>query len=114
MNPVEPRVALIAGLKSGRGDDQTTGHIGPPVGSDGTVGCVDVRLTLKTDDGAYIYVEYGGRADMANGLIVTAPTFQTGDERYAWLNKIQAVGAGSLGEDGVLTYSLYEVVLSAA
>ena len=30
------------------------------------VGCVDVRLTLKTDDGAYIYVEYGGRADMAS------------------------------------------------
>ena len=82
------------------------------VGSGGTVGCVDVRLTLKTDDGAYIYVEYGGRADMANGLIVTAPTFQTGDDRYAWLNRIQAVGAGSLGEDGVLTYSLYEVVLS--
>ena len=24
---------------------------------DGTVGCVDVRFTLKTDDGAYIYVE---------------------------------------------------------
>ena len=53
------------------------------VGSDGNVGCVDVRLTLKTDDGFYIYVECGGRADMANGLIVTAPTFQTGDERYA-------------------------------
>ena len=32
------------------------------VGGDGTVGCVDVRLTLKTDDGAYIYVEYGGRS----------------------------------------------------
>ena len=53
------------------------------VGSDGNVGCVDVRLILKTDDGFYIYVECGGRADMANGLIVTAPTFQTGDERYA-------------------------------
>ena len=55
-----------------------------------------MRFTLKTDDGAYIYVEYAGRADMANGLIATAPTFQTGDERYAWLNKIQAVGAGAL------------------
>ena len=52
------------------------------------------------------------RADMANGLIVKAPAFQTGDEPYAWRNWIQAVGAGSLGEDGVLTYSLYEVVLS--
>ena len=55
-----------------------------------------------------------GNDDMASGLIVTAPTFQTGDERYAWLNRIQAVGAGALGEDGVLTYSLYEVVLSTA
>ena len=45
----------------------------------------------ETDDGAYIYVEYGGRADMATGLIVTAPTFQTGDERYAWLNRIWRV-----------------------
>ena len=71
-----------------------------------------MRLTLKTDGGAYICVDYGGRADMASGLIVTAPTFQTGDERYAWLNRIQSVGAGSLGEDGVLMYSLYEVVPS--
>lgn len=81
---------------------------------DGSIGCVDVRFTLKTDDGAYIYVEYAGRADMANGLIATAPTFQTGDERYAWLNKIQAVGAGVLEGNGRLIYSLYEVVLTAA
>ena len=81
---------------------------------DGSIGCVDVRFTLKTDDGAYIYVEYAGRAAMANGLIATAPTFQTGDERYAWLNKIQAVGAGALEGNGRLIYSLYEVVLTAA
>ena len=81
---------------------------------DGSIGCVDVRFTLKTDDGAYIYVEYAGRADMANGLIATAPTFQTSDERYAWLNKIQAIGAGALEEDGRLIYSLYEVVITAA
>ena len=83
------------------------------VGDDPSVGCVDVRLTLETDDGAFIYVEYGGRADMAKGLIATAPTFQTGDERYAWLNRIQAIGAGALGPDGKLVYTLYEVVLSA-
>ena len=83
------------------------------VGDDPSVGCVDVRLTLETDDGAFIYVEYGGRADMANGLIATAPTFQTGDERYAWLNRIQAIGAGALGPDGKLVYTLYEVALSA-
>ena len=81
---------------------------------DGSIGCVDVRFTLKTDDGAYIYVEYTGRADMTSGLIATAPTFQTSDERYGWLNKIQAVGAGALEGNGRLIYSLYEVVITAA
>ena len=56
--------------------------------ADGSVGAVDVRFTLKTDDGAFIYVEYGGRADLENGLIATVPTVQTGDQRYKWLNHI--------------------------
>lgn len=84
------------------------------IGADGAVGCVDVRFTLETDDGAFIYVEYGGRADMKNGLITTAPTFQTGDERYAWLNRIQAVGAGVLDGSDQLVYTLYEVSVTAA
>ena len=81
---------------------------------DGSVGCVDVRFTLKTDDGAYIYVEYAGRADMASGLITTAPTFQTSHEKYGWMNGLQAVAAGVVDGSGVLIYSLYEVVVSAA
>jgi len=82
--------------------------------NDGSVGSVDVRFTLKTHDDAYIYVEYAGRADMGTGMIAVAPTFQTGDPRYAWLNKIQAVGAGILRPSGQLVYSLYEVVISCA
>ncbi len=40
--------------------------------------------------------------------IDTAPRFDTGDERYGWLNKIQAVANGSL--DGTtLTYEVYEL-----
>ena len=81
---------------------------------DGSVGCVDVRFTLKTDDGAYIYVEYAGRADMASGLITTAPTFQTSHEKYGWMNGLQAVAAGVVDGSGVLIYSLYEVVASVA
>lgn len=80
---------------------------------DGSVGCVDVRFTLKTDDGAYIYVEYMGRANMAEGLITTAPTFQTSHEKYSWMNGLQAVAAGVVDGSGVLTYSLYEVAVSA-
>ncbi|MDB2644196.1 DUF3237 domain-containing protein [Luminiphilus sp.] len=81
---------------------------------DGTVGCVDVRFTLKTDDGAYIYVEYAGRANMAEGLITTAPTFQTSHEKYRWMNGLQAIAAGVVDGSGVLIYTLYEVAVSAA
>jgi len=58
----------------------------------------DVRLTLKTDDGALILMTYHGiglpQAD-GNVSIRTAPLFETGDARYAWLNNIQAVGIGT-------------------
>ncbi len=82
----------------------------------GAIGAIDVRMTLRTDDGALIYVQYGGRlnlADRANGLhAYVAPVFETGDERYAWLNAVQAVGKGKLipGADGTrIEYEFYEV-----
>ena len=79
-------------------------------GADGKLGALDVRFTLRTDDGAIIYVEYGGRVDMSTGLIASAPTFQTGDSRYQWLNKIQAISAGQFdSETGIMVYQLYEV-----
>ena len=77
---------------------------------DGQLGALDVRMTLKTDDDAFIYVEYQGRANMQSGVIATAPTFQTSHEKYLWLNRIQAVASGQLDSDGQLVYSLYEVV----
>ena len=82
------------------------------VSDNGTLGCLDVRFTLKTDDGAYIYVEYSGRAEMETGQITTAPTFQTSHEKYLWLNRVQAVAAGIVDGTGLLTYSLYEVRVS--
>ena len=83
------------------------------ISDNGTLGCLDVRFTLKTDDGAYIYVEYSGRAEMETGLIATAPTFQTSHEKYLWLNRVQAVAAGYIDDTGRLTYSLYEVKVTA-
>ena len=41
--------------------------------------------------------------------IYVAPRFATGDERYAWLNRIQAVGKGILNQDLSLDYEWYEV-----
>jgi hypothetical protein len=81
------------------------------VGPDGT-GSLDVRGTLETDDGALVFGFYRGRLDMTKPLgespVYAAPLYDTGDERYAWLNKIQAVAKGTL--DGqTLTYEIYEI-----
>jgi hypothetical protein len=77
-------------------------------------GTLDVRVLVETDDGAPIYLTYRGRIDLAGGPgaapSYTAPLFDTGDERYLWLNKIQAVGKGQLSADGTdLVYDIYEV-----
>lgn len=77
-------------------------------------GMLDVRFTAETDDGAVVYIQYNGRTDVSNGAgaapIYVAPRFETGDERYAWLNKIQAVGKGTLdAEANVVTYEWYEL-----
>jgi hypothetical protein len=76
----------------------------------GSVGIVDVRIALRTDDGATIFAQYRGRMDLSAGaqVVYVAPTFETGDERYSWLNTVQAVGRGRL--DGQhLVYEWYEV-----
>ena len=83
------------------------------IGPEGTA-LVDVRATLQTDEGAIIFVQYSGRMDVSQGLrfpltAYVAPVFETGDERYAWLNRVQAVGKGILNEDLSLDYEWYEV-----
>jgi hypothetical protein len=57
---------------------------------------LDVRLTLKTDDGALILVTYNGIGQTTNtgALLRIAPLFETGDPRYVWLTHLQAVGVG--------------------
>lgn len=82
------------------------------VGPDGC-GMLDVRYCVETHDGALIYLQYAGRVDVANGVgsapVYSTPTFETGDSRYAWLNKVQAVAKGTISEDLVLTYEVYEL-----
>ena len=78
------------------------------VAPDGT-GALDVRLLVETDDGALIFVQYNGRVDVAaGGPTYATPRFETGDDRYRWLNKIQAVAKGTL-DGSTLTYELYEL-----
>ncbi len=90
---------------------------------------LDVRATLKTDDGALIYVSYNGimQHSAASGeklnkgellttkdipYFITAPTFQTAAPKYAWLNSVQAVGKVvelKLGEGGYVKYDVFIV-----
>jgi hypothetical protein len=57
---------------------------------------LDVRFTLRTDDGALILVTYNGIGETtsAGARLRAAPLFETGDARYAWLTRLQAVGVG--------------------
>jgi hypothetical protein len=70
---------------------------------------VDVRVVMETDDGAAILMQYGGIARPGAEHIRVAPLFETGDERYAWLNMIQAVATGVSG-GGKVTYEVYELL----
>ncbi len=59
---------------------------------------LDVRVTLQTDDGEYIYLSYVGvmhQTDSGMYWKIT-PNFQTASEKYDWLNHIVAVGQGYL------------------
>ena len=69
---------------------------------------LDVRLTLKTDDGAVILVTYNGigQTTDAGASLRTAPLFETGDSRYLWLTRLQAVGVGERVGTTV-TYDIY-------
>lgn len=57
---------------------------------------LDVRFTLKTDDGAVILVTYNGIGHTTDtgASLRAAPLFETGDPRYSWLTRLQAVAIG--------------------
>lgn len=71
---------------------------------------LDVRIMLRTDDGADIFMRYEGIGVPIDGALklVTAPLFETGDTRYAWLNNVQAIGHGA-GGGGQVSYEVFAV-----
>lgn len=108
----------ISGTLQGAGADWLL------IGSDG-YGRVDVRGQIVTGDGAAIYVQYLGLLEMnpavgrasvdptaetgyGDQYFRTAPRFETGDERYAWLNTSLFLADGRIATDGV-EYQVYRV-----
>ena len=73
----------------------------------------DVRLAIQTGDGAVVLIRYTGRLLFAPGqesVAFIAPVFETGDARYQWLNRIQAVGKGIMPADlSRIDYEVYEL-----
>ena len=65
---------------------------------------------MITDDDVPILMQYKGIGNLETGTVTSAPQFETGGERYLWLNDVQAIGKGTLGSDGGVSYEIYLVV----
>lgn len=94
------------------------------VGSDG-YGRLDVRLTVRTHDGAHIYVQYFGVIEYTEAALAanagerssdwdehyfrTCPRLETGDPRYAWVNQTVFVAEGRLHPGPVVEYRVFRV-----
>jgi hypothetical protein len=61
---------------------------------------LDARVTLETDDGALIYLTFSGVRDDANHYFRTVPRFETSAPKYAFLNRLLAIGVGEIRPDG--------------
>jgi hypothetical protein len=102
----------------------TGGHDWAMTRADGAL-VLDVRLVLETDDGAQILMTYRGirtgtpavLARIASGEYVDpaeyyfrlVPFFETGSEKYAWLNSIVCLGFGERVKAGP-RYTVHEIL----
>lgn len=86
---------------------------------------LDVRATIETDDGELVYLTNTGRTVLGEGTAASlgageradpdavysrsAPLFETGSERYRWLNGIVAVAINEIALNRV-GYRVFEVL----
>jgi hypothetical protein len=120
----------IIGITGGRfAGERLSGRVLPGgadwqlIRADG-VADLDARYTLETQDSALIYVRNRGYRHgspeilrrLSSGEIVdpslyymrTTPRFETGDARYAWLNRIVCVATGAR-RPAAVELDVYEV-----
>ncbi|HWM69452.1 MAG TPA: DUF3237 domain-containing protein [Steroidobacteraceae bacterium] len=90
---------------------------------------IDVRVLIKLDDGSTALMTYGGvlakpSAESWKGFLggdpvnapawhyVIAPTFETGSDKYSWLNRVQSIGkfvSIQAGPHAQVTFDVYDV-----
>lgn len=94
------------------------------VGTD-LIGRIDVRATIRTDDGALIHyttrgvigippdglqrLDAGERLPFEDTYVRTTPSFETSHQRYAWLNGVVALGYNEISKDHI-DYRIYRVL----
>ncbi|MGY2118534.1 DUF3237 domain-containing protein [Nocardia gipuzkoensis] len=94
------------------------------LGADG-ISRMDVRATLRTDDGVLLHYESNGvlrfprdgRQRLADGerlsvdesYVRPTPRFETSDERYSWLCGLVVVGYGEYGR-GRIDHRMYRIL----
>jgi hypothetical protein len=94
---------------------------------DSTTFKVDSRATIETEDGALIYITYsgyshatakisamigagkGGELSTSDYYFRTSVLFETGSPRYAWLNRIVAIGIGRFPAAGKVGFRIYAI-----
>ena len=85
---------------------------------------IDVRLALRSDDGANLALSYRGRflaneatmrrfrkgeqIDRQDYSVQIVARFESGDERYAWLNDAIVIGIGEQTPSGP-RYTMFEI-----
>src|SRR5262245_1465130 len=110
----------VVQIRRGRFQGRINGEVLPGgadyqiISSDGTT-YLDARYMIQTDDGAVILVRNHGIRhgvigdDPSKYYFRSTPRFETGDERYLWLNKMIAICSGARTADAVFL-DFYEVL----
>lgn len=119
---------VVAGTFVG---DRLRGTVQPSPGgdwlllrSDGVL-CLDVRITLKTDDDDLIYMRYTGmrhgpkevmdrlnKGDVVDPALYyfrSVPVFETSSVKYGWLNRAVFVATGRREASGPI-YDVHEIL----
>jgi hypothetical protein len=130
VGPVPEGIRINFYVTDGRADGPRLSGKLRPVGGDWLllrkdgIGCLDVRATIETHDGALIDVKYtgvleageSGYDDFINGSLaptvklVTAPRLSCAHPDYSWVNRHQFLGIGQADMQALqVTYDLYAV-----
>jgi hypothetical protein len=75
---------------------------------------LDIRVMLRTDDGAHVFVTLDGRAywpELGRGTIYSTARLESGDEKYQWVNHLPLVSKGQIVQGTrAVAHEIFELV----